>query len=289
MGKFARSWQLMKASVDVLVHERKLLVFPLISAVCLLLVLISFALPIAWSVGLFAPTHQLDVDPQANNLRWYVVGFAFYVVTYSVAFFFNTALVSAALEHLEGGHPTVRGSLAKAWSKWPQIFGFALISATVGILLRALEERLGLIGRWIVGLIGMAWSVVTFLVVPTLAATDTGPVEAVKQSAQMLKKTWGENLIGNAGLGVFSLLVGLAWFVLLAGLVVLVVVTQSVVLLLAAIAIAVLSMLFMMLVQTALRGVYSAALYRFATDGEVGGRFDTALLEQAFRTKRRRR
>lgn len=289
MGKFARSWQLMKASVDVLVNERKLLVFPLISAVCLLLVLASFALPIAWSVGLLAPAHQFQIDPQASHLRWYAVMFAFYVVTYSVAFFFNTALVSAALEHLDGGHPTVRGSLGHAWSKWPQIFGFALISATIGMLLRALEERLGLIGRWIVGLIGMAWSVVTFLVVPTLAATDTGPVDAVKESARMLKRTWGENLIGNAGLGVFSLLVGLAWGVLLVGLIGLVSVTHSIVVLLLGIAILVISMIFMILVQTALRGVYSAALYRYATCGEVGGHFDVALLEEAFRSKRKRR
>lgn len=288
MGKFARSWQLMKASIDVLVHERKLLVFPLISGACLLLILVSFALPIAWGVGLLAPSHTFQVDPQASHAGWYVLAFVFYVVTYSVAFFFNTALVIAALEHLQGGHPSVRDSLARAWSKWPQIFGFAVISATVGIFLRALEDRLGLIGRWIVGLIGMAWSVVTFLVVPTLAATDTGPVDAVKQSAHMLKQTWGENLIGNVGLGIFNLLAGLAWGVLLIGLIALVAATQSVVLLILGSVIAAFSMIFVILVQTALRGVYSAALYRFATCGEVGGQFDVAMLEQAFRTRRRR-
>ncbi|HEX7340545.1 MAG TPA: DUF6159 family protein [Rhodanobacteraceae bacterium] len=289
MGRFSRSWQLMKASVDVLMHERKLLVFPLISAVCLLLLLASFALPAAWVAGLFSASHHLDVDPHGYHAGWWALLFVFYVVTYAVAFFFNTALVSAALEHLEGGHPTVRGSLARAASKWPSILGFALISATVGMALHALEERLGLIGRWVVSLIGMAWSVVTFMVVPTLAATDVGAITAVKESAGLLKRTWGENIIGNVGLGVAGFLMVLAWMVVLAIVIALGVLTQSVAIVLAGACVLAVAAVFLILVQTALRGVYSAALYRYATQGEPGGGFDTALLEQAFRTRSRRR
>lgn len=288
MGKFARSWQLLKASVDVLMHERKLLVFPLISAFCLLLVVISFALPAAFAVGLFVPGHQLQIDPQGSHLDWYVVLFVFYLVAYSVGLFFNTALVHAALTHLDGGHPTVRGSLREAATKWPQIFGYAAIAATVGVFLHALEERLGLIGRWVISLIGMAWSVVTFLVVPMLAATDVGPIDAVKRSAQLLKQTWGENLVGNLGLGVLSLLMGLAWIVIVGGLFALATVTRSPALFVLMAAVGVVGMFFLVLVQTALRGVYSAALYRFAIHGDPGGRFDRTLLEGAFRIRRRR-
>ncbi len=286
MGKFARSWQLLKASVDVLVHERKLLVFPLISGACLLLVLLSFAVPAAFAVGLFTPGHQPQFDTQGSHLGWYVLLFVFYLVSYGVGLFFNTALVHAALVHLDGGHPTVRGSLREAGARWPRILGYAAIAATVGVLLRALEERLGLVGRWVVGLIGMAWSVVTFLVVPMLAATDIGPVDAVKRSAHLLKRTWGENLIGNLGLGAFNLVMGLVWLVAVAGLFALAVATRSPVMIVLVIAFAVLGVLVMALVQTALRGVYSAALYRFATRGEPGGRFDRALLEGAFRARR---
>lgn len=288
MGKFARSWQLLKASVDVLMHERKLLVFPLISGACLLLVVLSFALPVAFAIGLFAPGHQPQFDAEGSHLGWYALLFVFYLVTYSVGLFFNTALVHAALEHLDGGHPTVGGSLREAGRKWPQIFGYAAIAATVGVLLHALEERLGLIGRWVVSLIGMAWSVVTFLVVPMLAATDVGPVDAVKRSAELLKQTWGENLIGNLGLGALNLVMGLVWFAIMAGLFALAVAIRTPAMIVLVIAVAILGVLFMALVQTALRGVYSAALYRFATHGDPGGQFDQALLEGAFRTKHKR-
>ncbi|HET7268171.1 MAG TPA: DUF6159 family protein [Oleiagrimonas sp.] len=286
MGRFARSWQLMKASVDVLMHERKLLVFPLVSGICLLLIMASFALPMAWSVGLFASSPQIRIDPDAIHLGWYAILFVFYVVEYGIAFFFNTALVCAALEHLDGGHPSVRGSLAKAWSKWPQILGFALISATVGVFLRAIEERLGLIGRFVIGLVGMAWSVVTFLVAPILAATDAGPVDAVKDSANMLKRTWGENLVGAVGLHAFTFVAVLAWMLSVAVLVVAAVAAKSVALFVLTVVLAMVGIVLISLVQSALRGVYSAALYRYATTGEVGGRFDTELMEQAFRRRK---
>src|SRR6185437_7963968 len=96
-------------------------------------------------------------------------------------------------------------------AKLPQIFGYALIAATVGLLLRMIQERLGLIGRLVVGFIGLAWTVATFLVVPVLASKDVGPVDAVKESVELLKRSWGENLIGNGGIGiVFGLLMVLA-------------------------------------------------------------------------------
>src|SRR5437762_791926 len=78
---------------------------------------------------------------------------------------------------------------------------FALIAATVCMILRAIEERVGFIGRIVVGLIGMGWSLATYLVVPVLVARDVGPIDAVKESATLFKKTWGEIVIGQVGLG----------------------------------------------------------------------------------------
>ena len=100
--------------------------------------------------------------------------FVFYVVNL-IVFFFNTALVGAAIERLEGGDPTVASALALARSRIGAILGYAVISATVGVLLRMIAERLGIIGRFIEAGTGLAWTVTTFLVVPVLAAEGIGP------------------------------------------------------------------------------------------------------------------
>jgi hypothetical protein len=281
-GKFSRSWELVRASAGVLRQERKLLVFPLLSGIACLLVAASFAAPMFMSVHASQGAGQ-SAQPGSG---FYIGLFAFYLVQYTVIFFFNTALAGAALAYMNGQRPTLGDGFALAMSKLPQIFGYALIAATVGMLLRALQERLGLIGRIVVGMLGLAWTVATFLVVPILAATDDGPIDAVKRSTGMLKRTWGENIIGNAGIHVvFSIA-----YVLLALVFVAVIAAVSsmhstgmVVML---VALGVMAVTVLALVQSALQGIYSAALYRYAQYGDAGEGFQAGLLEQAFRPKR---
>ena len=185
------------------------------------------------------------------------------------------------------GEPTsVAAGFAIARSKLVHILGYALIAATVGMLLRMLQERLGFIGRLVIGLLGLAWTVATFLVVPVLASEEVGPVDAVKRSVALLRQTWGENLIGNAGLGVvFGLLMFVAILVS-AVLVALAVASHSVVAVVAAAALVVIGLTLLGLVQASLQGIYSAALFRYAETGQVGAGFDQAMLEQAFKPKK---
>lgn len=281
-GKFARSWALMKASAGMLRADKSLLVFPLLASVCSMVVAASFLLPVALAlVG-----HHADVDARHLSPLHYAVLFVFYLVQYFVIVFFNTALVGVALARLRGEPASLADGFALARARLGSIFGYALIAATVGLLLRMLQERLGLVGRFVVGLLGMAWTVATFLVVPVLVSEGIGPLDAVQRSAELLKRTWGENLIGNVGLGaVFGLVMFL--LVLLAGaLMVGAVATQSVAAMVLVGALIVVAFILLGLVQSTLQGIYSAALYRYAEAGEVGGGFDQALLESAFRTKR---
>jgi hypothetical protein len=280
MGKFARSWALVKASMDVLRADKELLVFPLVSSIVTLVVAASFLLPI-WGLGLLRGIE----GGGGPTVALYVVLFAFYLVQYFVIFFFNTALVGAAMIRLDGGDPTVGAGLRIAAGKWTTILGYAAIAATVGMLLRALQERAGFLGRIVVGLIGAAWTVASFLAVPVLVARDVGPIEAVKESASLLGRTWGENLIGQGGIGVvFALVytvVGLAGIALVVflGTQQLVVTAEVVACLL------VVAILLLALVQAALSGIYSAALYRFAVAGDAPAGFDSALLGSAFQRK----
>lgn len=281
--RFSRSWALAKASGELLMADRKLLVFPLLSGLCTLVVCASFVLPVLAAAGLFrhgGGSHGVPTDG-----IFYLAAFVFYLVQYTVIFFFNTALVGAAMMRMDGGEPTLGDGLKLAVSRLPQILGYAAIAATVGMLLRALQERLGLVGRLIAGLLGLAWTVATFLVVPVLAATGTGPVEAIKRSTALLKRTWGENIIGNAGIGLVFGLATFLWVALMMTVAVAAGGLQSPAMLVTAVAIGVLGLIALGLVQSALQGVYAAALYRYAEYGDAGNGFQPALLEQAFRAK----
>ena len=279
-AKFAQSWSLVKASASVLRSDKELLLFPLLSALCSLVVAASFFVP-AILGGLFT-TMREDGQP---SVALYAVLFAFYVVQYFVIIFFNSALVGAALIRLRGGDPTVADGFRVAMSKLPAILGYAVISATVGVILRAVQERLGFVGRFVVGLIGLAWTVATFLVVPVLVNHDVGPIDAVKRSAELLKKTWGQNLIGNAGVGIVFGFAVFALAIVGGGLIVLAATSGMTSLLIAAIAVFVVALMLLVLIQAALQGVYSAALYRYAAEGEAGGGFAHELVADAFRVK----
>lgn len=279
-ARFAQSWSLVKASASVLRSDKELLLFPLLSALASLLVVASFFVPAVLG-GLFTAGHRDDPLP----ILAYVLVFAFYVVQYFVIIFFNTALVGAAMIRLRGGDPTVADGFRIALSKLPAILGYAVIAATVGMVLRALQERAGFIGRFVVGLIGLAWTVASFLVVPVLVNNDVGPIDAVKRSAELLRKTWGENLIGNTGIGlVFGFMT--CALVLAGGALIVLAATHGTTALIVLTAVVVgIAILLLVLVQAALQGIYSAALYRYAAEGEAGGGFAHDLVADAFRVK----
>ena len=278
--RLSRSWGLIKASAGVLAKDKELLVFPLLSAACTLLVAAAFLLP---ALGLGA----LDGLRSGGGVSFaaYLLAFLFYLAQYFVIFFFNTALVGAAMIRLEGGDPTLRDGLRIASGKLVPILGYAAIAATVGMLLRAVQERAGFIGKLVSGALGVAWTLASFLVVPVLVTRDIGPIDAVKESALLLKKTWGENLIGQGGVG---LVFGLLFFVLaLVGVAAIVAaaLTGSGTLIVLVVALVIAALLLAALIQAALSGIYSAALYRYAV-GEGGSEgFDAQLLGQAFRAK----
>jgi len=275
--KLSRSWALVKASASVLQSDRELLVFPLLSGIASLIVAASFVLPILAG----------GVDPQQWSERGpatWLFTFAFYLVQYFVIIFFNAALVGAALIRLDGGDPTVADGLRIARSRLPQILGYAAISATVGMLLRALQERAGFLGRLIGGLFGVAWTVASFLVVPVLVTRRIGPWDAVMESGSLLKRSWGENLAGNAGIGIAFTLIYMLGALAFVGLIVLAT-SISITLVWLRIATMVVTMIGLAMVQSALQGIYSAALYRYASGQSPGAAFPPALVTDAFRIK----
>jgi hypothetical protein len=281
-ARLSRSWELVKASASVLHQDKELLLFPLISLASLALVVVCFALPV---LGLGALDGLSQGSDDRVSVGMYIVAFLFYFSQYFVIFFFNAALVGAAMIRLDGGDPTFGDGIRIATSKLGVIAGYALIAATVGMILRAIQERVGFIGKIIVGLLGVGWTLATYLVVPVLVARDVGPIDAVKESATLLKKTWGENVIGQAGLGIAFGFIFLGVILCGAFLIVLAFLTQSVLLIVASMIMTLFAIGITALVQSALAGIYAAALYRYATTGKETLGFDANVMRLAFAPK----
>ena len=282
LDRLSRSWELVKASGSVLGQDKELLFFPLMSAIASLAVVACFALPMIGIVGFDGMARIMEGH---GTLAQYAFAFLFYVVQYFVIFYFNTALVGAALIRLDAGNPTVGDGLAIASSRLGSIVGYAVIAATVGIVLRAIQERVGFIGKIIVGMLGVGWSIATFLVVPVLVTRDVGPVEAVKESALLLKRTWGENVIGQGGLGLAFGLIQIAIVLTGVALIVAAAMTKSIALIVIAVVALIVVVVATGLVHAALSGIYSAALYRFATNGGETRGFNAETLRLAFQPK----
>lgn len=279
-ARLSNSWELVKASWRVLLADKELLIFPIISFVASLIVMATFALP-----TFFAGLLDSMITDNGVSIFGYIVAFLFYVTLYTVTIFANSALVGAALIRLKGGDPTVGDGFQIATQHLRSIVGYAVIAATVGMILRAISERSGQLGRAIVSFIGFAWGIATFLVVPILVVEDVGPMEAVKRSAGLLKQTWGEQIAGNFSIG---LIFGLMTFggVLLGVLLAIVAAASGSVGLLVTVVLAVIVLVMVLaLVSSTLSGIYTAAVYRYATTGDTGGYFDADMVKGAFKVK----
>lgn len=288
---FSRSWELVKASYSVLKSDKELIVFPIISFIGVVIVSISFFVPML-AAGMFDGLTNSDGDGGVG-IATLIVTFLFYLVMYTVIIFFKSALIGAALIRLKGGDPTLQDGFTIARSHMGTIVGYAAISATVGVILQVLANAFrnnknpiaAIIGQIVVSLVGTAWNIATFLAVPVLVVENVGPIECVKRSASLLKKTWGEQLTGNFSVGgIFGLitlgviLIGVLLIALFASMKATVLVVLTIIVLI--IAIAAIS-----LIASTLGGIYQAALYRYATDGEVSASFSPEMIRGAFAPK----
>lgn len=275
--RMARGWELVKGSWTVLKLDKELLLFPFISGIACLLVMASFAVPL-WNTGYLETV--MDEEAAKDPLGWAIL-FAFYVVNYFVIIFFNSALIGCAIIRFKGGDPTVADGFRAASARLPQILAWALVSATVGLVLRMIESRSERVGQFVVGLLGMAWSVMTYFVVPVIVIEKAGPVEATKRSVDTLRKTWGEALMANFGIG---LIVFLAMFVAAVPLIlgVVAVAAGMAALGIVGIVVGVALMILVGVISAALDGILIGALYLYAAEGEVPRHFNGRLLRDAF-------
>lgn len=271
------SWSLIKSSAKVLQADKELLIFPILSSISVLLLTAVFFVPMLL-VGYFG-----RMSDQGLQVVDYLILFLFYLLQYLIIFFSNTALVGAAIIRIRGGDPTVRDGLKIAFDRFVSIFFYALISATIGMLLSLIKNKGNSLSKIVTSLIGFVWNVATFLVVPILAVEDVGPIEAIKRSVNYLKKTWGEQLVGTFSISsIFSIIILV--LMVFAGVFTALLVHAhaqpwayvSVVI------VAILFILGISLLNSTLSGIYTAAVYQYATTGDAGSFFEPGEVRDAF-------
>lgn len=272
--------ELMKTSWRVLMQDRELMLFPILSGLMVMVVAAFFA-ALAYSVGTF---DRLSASAETGSQVTFTaadavlgVALAFFVTAITV--FFNAALISAALERLGGGDPTVRSGLRRASGSLPAILGWAAISATIGLLLQVARGQArdgagAILWRIAVAMVGGIWAYMTFFVIPVMVAERQGPVASIKRSSALFRQTWGQQAGASFGFGLIYLgavLVTVAVAIPL----------MTVYPLLGIIAgAAVFAVTFGAV--AAMEGIFKAALFRFAS-GQQSSAFDDATLRAAYR------
>ncbi|KAA5541785.1 hypothetical protein FYK55_16370 [Roseiconus nitratireducens] len=279
--RFSNGFELARQSWHVLKADKHLLVFPLLSGICCLLVMASFAIPLFLAGGADLGMDDLEraQDPMENPL-YLAVLFTFYFVNYFVIVFFNSALIACAVKSFYGERPTIGEGISASMARLPQIAGWALVSATVGLVLRVIENQSEKFGAIVSGLLGMAWTAVTYFVVPVLVIEKAGPIEAVKRSGAILKSSWGEAVGAKGGIGFFCFLAMLPCIALIIGGGVLM--SQSAVLGIALLAFGVIGLLIVSLVSSALSAIVQAAIYMYGSSGSAPRGFEASNLRGAF-------
>ena len=184
---------------------------------------------------------------------------------------------------LEGREITIVHGLKEALTCVPQIVGWAVLSATVGLVIKTIERRSGFLGNLIVQTLGVAWSVATFLVVPVLVAEKKGPFEAVQASVQLVKRTWGEDVLAGLGFGALYFILSIpGWFVFVVGAGM---ITSQLPIAIIVMSLAILYFPFLGLILSTMSTIFDVVLYRYAKLGTITPGFDGELLKASFPTR----
>jgi len=277
VGTLQRSFTLVRTSWGVLRQDKELIVLPVLSIITAGLLVLPFF------IGAIAIGATSDSD-SLGPVGW-VLMFIGYLVGAYVTIFFQTALVLGANDRMTGGSPTLGSALSMAGSNAGRILPWAIISATVSVALQAIQERSGAIGRIVIGLVGLAWTLVTMLVLPILVIEQVGVKDALSRSATAFKRTWGENVVGNGGIGIVGLLGTLIGLVVAGPIVAVGVSRSNTGLVILGVALFVLWILLVSAFTSALSAVFRTALYRFAVLGEEPTGFTHEQIADAFRPR----
>jgi hypothetical protein len=301
MGKFRRSWLLFKSSVSVMVRHKRLLVFPIVTAVLTAVIALFFLAPMVLLPTGYSFTQAGHWNALSHSLFRHSPGGAatvtgagaiylvfLYFGSMFLATFFNVAFYNEILAALSGQPVSIRRGLSFAGTKLMPILVWTLFAGLVGLIIKALEERLNFLGRIIARLVGLAWSIAAIFAIPVIVREGhtTNPLHILRSSASKLKRTWGEALIGYVGLTFGNFLVGIGSVLLLGGAAVVSIALENYWIIAFTGLVWLLGMIVLAYVTSVASQIYKGALYLYASEGVIAEPYNKEMLDQAWKTKR---
>ena len=307
MSKFRRSWLLFKSSLSIIGRNKQLLVFPVLIFTLTCVIVLFFLAPVLlrptgysftqaehWeAIGNSLFTHaDAPAEGQGAEIGFTPVAIAYLVFLYFVAMFlatfFNVAFYNEILAALSGQPVSIGRGLKFAGTRLKAVLMWTLFAGLVGLIIKAIEQRLELVGRLIARFLGLAWSIAAVFVIPIIVREEqnANPVNLLRRSAGILKRTWGEALIGYVGLSFANALIAIGSFLLLIGAVV-----ASIALnnfwILALVGVCWLLAMFAWSYLTSVASqVYKGALYLYAAEGVIPEPYNREMLDQAWKFKK---
>ena len=269
-GNISNTIHLMKSCVKVLKKDKELVLFPILTALFVIILL-----GVIFSMGGISLSENQDEQGSIIPLAILIFGANFIVV------FFNSALISAALERLRGGDPNISSGLSHAFKHIHHIFLWSIIVTIMALIFAAIRSsgrNRGMMGQIMTEIFASflqaGWAMMTFFVVPIVVSENLGPISAIKRSSGLFRQTWGNQVAANFGFGIFQILALLAsgalgWFFGLVS----PTLGMIVGVLCASISVSIIY---------TLEGIYKAALYEFAM-GEKPLEFEQQDLRTAYR------
>lgn len=204
--KIANSWNLAKECWRVLMLDKEMLMFPVLSTLATILVFGLIAYPL-WASGYFNETEMVQINLNeifslATFLKYALLTIIPTYLTYVIMTFFNSGLVTCAFIRLSGGDPILKDGFQIALRRLPQILAWSVLAASVGLLLRMIKGRNNFFRSLFGGVLDLGWRIASFVVIPVIVAEGKGPIESLKRSGHLIRKNWGEALTLEIGLSV---------------------------------------------------------------------------------------
>lgn len=279
-SSFSNSWQLFKLSWNILWHDKVLISLPFVSMILTFIATIVFFIPTSAIFG-----DYLDSESDQIPLGGFVILFFFYLIVDTIIIYFNSVLTNIVISRVNGKNISKSESFSQINAKLGSVIGFAVISATVGVILNIIKDRGGKAGELVSAIGGTAWNIATYLAIPVLVVEGVGPMEAVKKSAALLKKTWGQQLAGGFSMGIVMFLISIP-LIFLGLLVIFIGAGQdSTPTILFGVGLTVFIVIILITISSALNAIFRAVLYKYAADGQVVPGFDPSLVQNAFKQK----
>lgn len=276
-GRFGKSLILVKASFKILKQDKEIALFPILSAISGVILLVLLLIPIYMIYG-------TDIDKISNNSANFLYLFVYYLLSYFIITFFNAGLVSCAQIRIDGKDPKFSDGINNAKKYIGKIFLWSLLSATVGIILQIIADKFKGVSRIIVSLFSIGWGLLTFFIVPVLMFEKLGVISSIKESGKLFKKTWGENVIGNISIGFFFMIIGLLGIIPI----IIAFLTGLKVVIISAIILVILYWLILGVISSSLGGIFKTTLYNYAKTGNIAF-YNPEIIKSAFKEKKQRK